>query len=95
MSELDFDRLKSIQGEPVDITDAQNHRISLMLEAVEPGLPNDATWDSISIRFRSNTDLIIPQGYYTIHHRDLGTHMLFVIPRDSGRYQSMITRERT
>ena len=94
MPGLEFESLQSIQGDRVEISDAQNNRLTLLLDTVEPSIPNDSQWVSFSIHFRSDTDVYIPQGHYKMHHEHLGSHMMFVVPRGSGHFQTMITRAR-
>ena len=94
MENYNYDKLKELIGETVQVNDKQGNSVSLELAEVNKGALDGDEWEAFSVIYKGKEDFHIPQGCYTFLHPCFGEKFLFVSPNSPVEYETVVTRER-
>ncbi|MEW6982234.1 hypothetical protein AAD001_06235 [Colwelliaceae bacterium 6471] len=94
MGEYNYKNLTQYIGETVTLLDQAGNSAELTIAEVNKGTLDGDEWESFSVIYHAEKDLIIPQGIYTFEHRSFAQQQLFLTPNSEIEYETVVSRER-
>ncbi|MET1254969.1 DUF6916 family protein [Aliikangiella maris] len=94
MDSYNYNNLKSLIGQVINVIDNANHQATLVITDVIRSQINGDEWDAFSVIYQGSSDFHIPQGTYTLVHPEFGEKQLFLTPNSENEYETVITRKK-
>lgn len=91
---FNFETLSQLVGEELEFKDSVGTKINLLVDKVVKGPLNDEQWASFSVFYKGDDSFQLVQGHYYLEHPQLGSDYIFIVPKDTCYYETMVSYKR-
>lgn len=91
MNKLKYDTFKKLEGQQVDVCDANGQRVPMKVKAVDKYDMRSSQWLGWSMLLETAQPLSVADGSYQLKHPTIGEPLLHLSAKGEAHYEIVVT----